>query len=234
MPELTPTPKLTIRLPPLPEHLRGWHALETIEDLEEEEEDEFLDSIEGLEDVDGTTLAGEQDQLDVPDWLVEEGEKSVRSDPNYVFCPAQHRSVFLRLFTRHFTRHPLLLDPSGPMSAEEIRTVAVWEMYSCCYQRGLTEVWAYMWTSWYQPKMWALWARSSSAKFLSRLRTTMTVENFWRQFKYLFLHNAFRPRLDRLTWIIITNVIPAYMDRANRLESNYRVGRSAALTSRQK
>jgi hypothetical protein len=148
------------------------------EEVEEEEDNEFLDDIEkelaNVADVDSS----EQDQLDAPDWLVEEGKKTIH-DPNYIFCPAQHRKGVLKLFVKHFNHHPLLPDPTGTKTSKEIRTVAVWEMYSYCFQLGLAEVWAYMWTSWYCPKMWGLWARSTSPIYLSRLRTTMTVENFW-------------------------------------------------------
>ncbi|KAJ7685795.1 hypothetical protein DFH06DRAFT_1264847 [Mycena polygramma] len=106
-------------------------------------------------------------------------------------------------------------------------------MYMFCWQRGLHEVWGYLWTSWYSPKRWALWARSTSP-FLSRLRTTMNVENFWKQLKHGFLHNHARPRLDLLVWILITKVTPAYLVRANALNDGYRMGRSKPLTPFQK
>ncbi|KAJ7046236.1 hypothetical protein C8F04DRAFT_1024649, partial [Mycena alexandri] len=102
-------------------------------------------------------------------------------------------------------------------------------MYSFCEKRGLREVWGYFWTSWYAPQRWKLWARSS-APFVSRLRTTMNVENFWRQLKHNFLHNHVRPRLDLLVWILVTKVTPAYMARAHALEDTYRVGRAKPLT----
>ncbi|KAJ7171174.1 hypothetical protein C8R46DRAFT_1262353, partial [Mycena filopes] len=102
-------------------------------------------------------------------------------------------------------------------------------MYDFCFKRGLREVWGYFWTSWYAPQRWKLWARSS-APFVSRLRTTMNVENFWRQLKHNFLHNHVRPRLDLLVWILVTKVTPAYMARAHALEDNYRIGRGRPLT----
>ncbi|KAJ7595598.1 hypothetical protein C8J56DRAFT_1001696 [Mycena floridula] len=82
-------------------------------------------------------------------------------------------------------------------------------MYNFCHQRGLREVWAYFWTSWYSPKVWKLWARSSSP-YLTRLRTTMTVENFWKQLKHDYLHHIVHPRLDQLVYILIYDVNPAY------------------------
>ncbi|KAJ7763643.1 hypothetical protein DFH07DRAFT_1018375 [Mycena maculata] len=106
-------------------------------------------------------------------------------------------------------------------------------MYMFCFQRGLREVWGYFWTSWYAPKRWKLWARSTSP-YVSRLRTTMNVENFWKQLKHGFLHNHLCPRLDLLVWILITKVTPAYLMRAQLLADGYRLGRSKPLTPFQK
>ena len=90
-----------------------------------------------------------------------------------------------------------------------------------------------MWTSWYSPKRWELWAQSASP-YISRLRTTMGVENFWRQLKHEFLHNYVRPQLDLLIWILITLVTPQYIIRANNLEDTSRLGRSRTLTTYQR
>ncbi|EJD33289.1 hypothetical protein AURDEDRAFT_43999, partial [Auricularia subglabra TFB-10046 SS5] len=122
------------------------------------------------------------------------------------FCPAQHRKQLLRLFTKHFTQHPLLPE-QAPCKAG-----AVSAMYHFCHARSLTEVWAYMWTSWYRAKMWPLWALSASP-LVPRLRTTMVVENFWKQLKHDWLHHLLHPRLDQLVYIICTKVIPAYVHR---------------------
>ncbi|KAJ7572871.1 hypothetical protein C8J56DRAFT_1138078, partial [Mycena floridula] len=138
-----------------------------------------------------------------------EPEEKLSKDKSYVFCPAPHRKQLLRLFTKHFCQHTLFLDRDGRRIAEQIRQNGVWEMYTFCHARGLPEVWAYMWTSWYCPKVWKLWARSSSP-YLTRLRTTMTVENFWKQLKHDFLHHIVHPRLDQLVWILIYEVNPAY------------------------
>ncbi|KAJ7038885.1 hypothetical protein C8F04DRAFT_881509, partial [Mycena alexandri] len=102
-------------------------------------------------------------------------------------------------------------------------------MYRFCHQRGLREVWGYLWTSWYAPLRWKLWARSTSP-YVSRLRTTMNVENFWRQLKHGFLHNYVRPRLDLLVWVLVTKVTPAYLARAQVLDDGHRAGRSKPLT----
>ncbi|KAF8171142.1 hypothetical protein BJ912DRAFT_1025204 [Pholiota molesta] len=106
-------------------------------------------------------------------------------------------------------------------------------MYSFCRGRGLREVWGYMWSSWYSPKMWALWARSTSP-YVSRLRTTMGVENYWRQLKHNYLHNTPRPRLDHLIWILIYKVTPTFMARGNILQDTFRLGRSKQLSTFQR
>jgi hypothetical protein len=69
---------------------------------------------------------------------------------------------------------------------------------------------------------------------VSRLRTTMGVEKFWRQLKHDFLHHFVRPCLDQLVWILINNATPAYMARAELLEDTHRLGWSKPLTAYQK
>ncbi|KAG6806274.1 hypothetical protein H0H92_011959, partial [Tricholoma furcatifolium] len=128
--------------------------------------------------------------------------------------------------------HPLLAERDGKWNSDRIRREAVYEMYNFCYIRGLREVWGYMWASWYSPKMWAIWARSTSP-YLTRLRTTMNVENFWRQLKHDHLHRVARPRLDCLVWILINKVTTAYVARAEILDDTYRLGRSKQLTTYQ-
>ena len=168
--------------------------------------------------------------------MFEEQERPVK-DPNYSFCPAPHRRGVLKLLMKHFLQHPLLPDQYGRHSPNEIYEKAVFEMYLYCTQRGLTETWAYMWTSWYQPRQWKNWARSASKRCklrLDRVRTTMMAENFHRQLKHHFLHDYHRPRLDHMLYILVTHIIPSYMQRAAQLEDTYRLGRAKPLTARQK
>ncbi|KAF9024173.1 hypothetical protein BDZ89DRAFT_1102529 [Hymenopellis radicata] len=106
-------------------------------------------------------------------------------------------------------------------------------MYTFCFQRGLREVWGYMWTSWYAPKKWALWARSTTP-YLCRLRTTMTVENFWRYLKHETLHHLLHPRLDQLLWLLITDVGPRFDAKMQKFDVNYRPGRANELSPFQK
>jgi hypothetical protein len=168
-----------------------------------------------------------------PEELFEEGEKKAK-DPNYEFCPAIHRRQLLRLFTKHQCQHPFFPDRDGHHTSSEICTAAVEEMYKFCHQRHLREVWGYFWANWYSPSRWKLWARSSSPNRLSRSRTTMKVGNFWRQMKVDRLTRHRRPRLDHLTWTIVSEVLPSYMQAGARLEDTYRLGRSRELTTTQK
>ncbi|KAG6814961.1 hypothetical protein H0H87_006272 [Tephrocybe sp. NHM501043] len=62
----------------------------------------------------------------------------------------------------------------------------------------------------------------------------MNVENHWRQLKHDYLHRVARPRLDHLVWVLINQVTPAYVARAEILDDGYRMGRSKQLTTYQK
>ncbi|KAJ7464001.1 hypothetical protein FB451DRAFT_1042683 [Mycena latifolia] len=163
---------------------------------------------------------------------VRRGREEISGSP-YVFCPAPHRRLLLRIFSRHSRQHPLFPTQDGPKSAEDIRREAVHEMYTFCHQRGLREAWGYFWTSWYAPKTWKLWARSTTP-YLSRLRTTINVENFWKQLKHGFLHNHLRPPLDQLVWILVTQVTLAYLARAEVLNDGHRLRHSKPPTHFQK
>jgi len=202
--------------------------------------DQIGDFEDGDEEVDGdlydqvSRLGEEKDSEDGPDWMFDEDE--TRSpDAQYIFCPAEHRRQILHMFTKHFCQHPVFPDckKDGKWSAAEIRNNAVWDMYRFCQQHGLCEVWGYMWANWYSPKMWRLWARSTSP-YVSRIRTTMAVENFWRQLKHNWLHQHFRPRLDHLVWILIHKVTPAFISRSEVLQDHYRLGRVRPLTTYQR
>ncbi|KAJ7724113.1 hypothetical protein B0H16DRAFT_1223306, partial [Mycena metata] len=127
------------------------------------------------------------------------------------FCPAPHRKQILRIFIRHFCEHPFFPDRTADFrTSKQMRYDAVHEMYWFCHQRGLREVWGYMWAAWYCPAKYRLWARSSQPNFLGRWRTTMSVENFWRNLKHETLHHLLHPRLDQLIYLIITEVVPAF------------------------
>lgn len=170
---------LIIRLPvPLLANNASTEPTSDEDDNETPDDEDFMDRVER------TIADAEDDSEDAPDWDFEEGETRSK-DPEYIFCPAAHRKQLLKLFTSHFCRHPLLPEPTGIRSASEIYADACHEMYSFCHQRGLADVWAYMWNSWYSNQMWKLWALSACPR-IPRLRTTMNAENLWKQLKHDF------------------------------------------------
>ncbi|KAF5343057.1 hypothetical protein D9758_011133 [Tetrapyrgos nigripes] len=224
-----PKPRLTIRLKPLSEvTLKSSKSMDQSGDLDEDEimDDPAFDKL--LDDTETDEEFGSEYMFDA--------DEKCSKDPSYVFCPAPHRKQLLHLFTRHFCQHPIFPEcfQTESMTSEEIRRNAVLEMYQFCYVRGLREVWGYMWTSWYCPKMWRLWARSAGPDYLSHLRTTMNVENFWKQLKHDNLHHLLHPRLDQLVWILIHEVTPSYMHCIAQLESTFMIGKSQPLTNYQR
>ncbi|KAF8912407.1 hypothetical protein CPB85DRAFT_1561485 [Mucidula mucida] len=188
----------------------------------------FIDGIADLENPD------DWDQEDGPDWLFEPGESVFANNKGYCFCPPPHRSRLLHIFAKHFCEHPALPGRDSELrTALQIRNDAVHEMYQFCHQRGLREVWGYMWTLWYSPEKWKLWARSTTP-YLCRLRTTMTVENFWRHLKHGPLQHLHNPRLDQLVWVLITDIGPRIEAKMERWDDDFRAGRSRELTPLQK
>ncbi|KIK60123.1 hypothetical protein GYMLUDRAFT_118987, partial [Collybiopsis luxurians FD-317 M1] len=111
-----------------------------------------------------------------------------------------------------------------------IQCEAVYKMYQFCKARGLHKVWGYMWACWYCPKMWKLWAHSSSPNILSHLCTTMGVENHWKIVKHDHLHHLSHPRLDYLIYILIHKVTPTYYAHIDHLNEEYRLGCPKSLT----
>ena len=189
-PRASTQPRLVIRLNGIVKSIVSIPSSQPLENLnkssgdsdwgthnEDEDEGDLLEEVDRYFDKMGGEDS-EYDQDDGPDWMFEDDEVPA-TDPDYVFCPAPHRRQILHLFTKHFCQHPLFAEKDGKWSADQIRRNAVHEMYNFCFVRGLREVWGYLWACWYSSKMWPLWARSTSP-YISRLRTTMNVENFWR------------------------------------------------------
>ncbi|CAK5273756.1 unnamed protein product [Mycena citricolor] len=223
-------------------HLNG-HLRDTLRGLRglgeesDEREEYFEEEDDGLSDELGDELESmDSDRLEAaPSWL-EPGEllndaTVFAHNKSYLFCPAPHRRQLLHLFMRHFCLHPLLPERTRQFrTAQEIRRDSVFEMYKFCFQRGLREVWGYMWEAWYCNAKWVLWARSSQPDFIGRWRTTMAVENFWRNLKHGTLHHLLHPRLDQLVHLIVTDVIPRFRDKMRIFDTDYRPGRARALT----
>ncbi|KDR77336.1 hypothetical protein GALMADRAFT_225456 [Galerina marginata CBS 339.88] len=134
-------------------------------------------------------------------------------------------------FRIHFHQHPAIPfdDEKGTyFTAEEIHHGAVQDMYQYCFENDLSQVWAYMWNRWYTPNQWSLWARSASHS-ISRLKTTMVVENLWKHFKRRDLAQFNRPRLDLVTHLVISGVLPRVQLTIDSVLGRRRVGRAKAL-----
>jgi hypothetical protein len=157
-----------------------------------------------------------------------------KAKANYIFCPLAHRLSILRLVCKHFCQHPLLREWHGqPRTRMQIYRNAVLETYYHCKANNLREVWAYLWTNWYAPGKWELWARSSYEGAIPRKRTTMLVESLWRNFKRMVLYHYNRPRVDLATYALVTHGIAPYRVRFNQIVKNPRDGRAKALRGEQ-
>ena len=140
----------------------------------------------------------EDEAEDAPQWEFNTDEE-FSNDKTYIFCPLPQHQQLLSLFTCHFCHHPFFPTHSGiHQTSAEIQDQSIAEMYHFCKQWGLSEVWAYMWSSWYSPQMWRLWAQSSDGCILSHLWTTMMGENHWKQLKHHYLGFMPHPWLNKL------------------------------------
>ena len=163
-----------------------------------------------------------------------QGRRQKHKKLSYEFCPLPHRPSILRLLMKHFCQHPLLPERHGqPRTPEQIHRDSVYEAYLHCKNNRLCEVWAYLWTNWYAPDKWRLWARSAYPHAIPRKRTTMVVEAMWRNFKRLVLYLYNRPRVDFATYALVTQALLAYRKKLVRILDDPRKGRAASLNGEQ-
>jgi len=217
--------KKTVREELLESHEAGDFDFE-----EDEEEDSDNDNIAQLVN----QVALEELTHEEEDDILPEDSGGKSKDSQYMFCPAPHRLPLLRLFTKHHSLHPLLPERHGTSrTAEEIRKDCVLEMYTHCTRNNLPEVWAYMWTSWYAPSKWILWARSAYPNAIPRKRTTMIIEALWRNLKRITLHQNNRLCLDFVLHLIFTSSIPAWRVKFAEAFKKLRFSRSHSLTAEQ-
>jgi len=104
-------------------------------------------------------------------------------------------------------------DQNQYFTVDEIWFTSVQEMYQFCVQKDLRNVWAYMWTNWYQKSTWRLWARSASSDKMGLYKTTMLVKAHWKVIKRDYLLRFFRPQLDLVVFIITYRLLPHYQRR---------------------
>jgi hypothetical protein len=131
---------------------------------------------------------------------------------------SEEQETVLEIFSWHFNSHPLIPDHSGTYrSAEQIHRDSAKEMYFWCRSRGYVHLWAYLWINWYRSSEWILWARSANKTEIPVLKTTMIVESHWRKVKHDYLHRFNRPRIDVVTWVLLSRVIPSALTRMHSL-----------------
>ncbi|KAG6904192.1 hypothetical protein DXG01_011819, partial [Tephrocybe rancida] len=119
-------------------------------------------------------------------------------------------------------------DNFTQLTAEEIHIGAVKEMYTYCFEHELQLAWAYLWNRWYTPNQWKLWARSADDA-ISHLKTTMIVESLWKNVKHRDLKDFNRPRLDLVTYIVLTSVLSRVKLTLASVLALRRSGRAVAL-----
>ena len=147
------------------------------------------------------------------------------------FCPKEFRQIVTEKFRTHLHQHPTIPfnDEDGThLTADEIHHGAVKDMYDFCQSHNLSQVWAYLWNRWYTPNQWVLWARSAD-EAIPRLKTTMVVESLWKNIKHRDLAMYNRPRLDFVTHLVITNVLPRVERTLDYVRDRRRVGRAKPL-----
>ncbi|EJD34591.1 hypothetical protein AURDEDRAFT_76042 [Auricularia subglabra TFB-10046 SS5] len=139
------------------------------------------------------------------------------------------------MFRKHLHLHPEIpVDADGTrMTAEKIHKSAVYQTYRYCYERDLSQVWAYLWNRWYAPSQWPLWARAACPA-IPVLKTTMVVECVWRYIKHRDLRAFHRPRLDLLVYTILQATLPYIKHRLYTIIGKRRVARKTKLASWQK
>jgi SWIM zinc finger len=156
---------------------------------------------------------------------------ATRSSDLPQFCPKEYRSSIVEKFRTHLHQHPAIPfnDKDGTyLTAAEIHQGAVKDMYTLCFQHDLSQAWAYLWNRWYTPEQWMLWACSGD-EAIPHIKTTMIVESLWKNIKHRDLAMYNRPRLDLVTHLVITNVLPRVMRTLEYVQGQRRVGRAKPL-----
>lgn len=124
------------------------------------------------------------------------------------------RNTVLQMFSRHYNMHTMIPDKNGTIrSAKQIHLDCINEVYTWCYSRNYYRLWAYLYVNWYSPEQWELWARSTNSESLPVLKTTMIIESHWRRIKHDYLHRFNRPRIDLVTWVLVSRVVPSATHR---------------------
>ncbi|CAG8688047.1 18192_t:CDS:2, partial [Racocetra fulgida] len=104
-------------------------------------------------------------------------QEQLLNERDKVYCKKNFYKKILQLIQVHFLWHPMIPIKCLPnlLNINQIWIKSIKEQYTFCYQNDLKHVWAYLWSEWYHPEAWKLWARASSSQ-LNILRTMMTIK----------------------------------------------------------
>ena len=142
------------------------------------------------------------------------------SERTRIELSAPESQLMLDMISRHFNAHASIPSASGRFfTPAEIYQQALREAYRFCRDRDYPRLWAYLFVNWYQEIRWPLWARSSHPTMIPVLKTTMIMESHWRLLKHDFLHHFARPRIDRVTFVLLQQVIPRSLARLTALRT---------------
>jgi len=138
-----------------------------------------------------------------------------------VFCPDNMVKEILNMVKKHANMHPLIPVAKDTFwSSREIYQTCVKDIYQLCHSHGLCKLWGYLWVNWYNQNDWKLFARSAYSVAMPLARTTMITESHWRVLKYNYKYNYNRPRLDRLTQILVEQLVPDFQLKIIHYNSN--------------
>jgi hypothetical protein len=148
-----------------------------------------------------------------PSWVPQRGPGSI--------CPDQYSKELLDMIKRHANMHPLIpVAKETFWRPETIYKSCVQETYEFCHRHDLARLWGYLWTCWYNPNDWKLFSRSSYHAAMPIARTTMITESHWRVLKYDYKYTCNRPRLDRLTQILMKELLPDFEVKLTQYRAN--------------
>ncbi|CAG8640622.1 8789_t:CDS:2, partial [Cetraspora pellucida] len=140
---------------------------------------------------------------------------------NEFFCLDNYAKQLLEMIKRHANMHPLIpVAKNSYMTSQEIYKFCIKELYQFCRLYDFVKLWGYLWTNWYNESDWKLFARSSYSLAMPLAYTTMITESHWRVFKYTYKYNYNHPRVDKLTQIIVEQLIPDFEIKKAQYDGN--------------
>ncbi|KAF8148319.1 hypothetical protein K438DRAFT_1989233 [Mycena galopus ATCC 62051] len=153
------------------------------------------------------------DNCHIPVWP---NPPKIKKTSNYEFCPKDFRSTIVEMYHTHMHQHPHIPrnDPEEPyLEAEEIHQYAVKELYDFCFENDLS-----------------VRARAACST-ISLLKKTMTCKSLWKHIKHRNLAQFNHPRLNLVTHLILTALLPRMRPTLDYVHGVHRIGRPLALAS---